>query len=232
MSRACPRRNGNFVAESGGSLAHSLHPWLQSAAPHRLTLGPAVCSLRRRYGDIVRVFRHPQTGPTLPIVPTTGRARPAAVPFSSTSLRRSSWRICWNRWSTAWTHNRRHAMSASRGTRAPTSAAAATTSSSTTHCAWPAGRRSVCCPMKAASPRSIQARHPAPGAWKDASELLKFCANRDSPAACNWMMYARNPKTLLHRLPAQSHDPQPRRRGQRALLERRSRPPSAGSSRN
>ena len=38
---------------------------------------------------------------------------------------------------------------------------------------------------------------PTPGTWRveGRSELSKFCANRDSPAACNWMMYARNPKT-------------------------------------
>ena len=75
---------------------------------------------------------------------------------------------------------------------------------------------------------------PTAGTWRveGRDEVLKFCANRHSPAACNWMMYARNPKDVLHRLPAQSHDPGPRRRGQRALLERGSRPPSAGSSRS
>jgi hypothetical protein len=38
---------------------------------------------------------------------------------------------------------------------------------------------------------------PTPGTWRvdGRSELSKFCANRDSPAACNWLMYARNPKT-------------------------------------
>ena len=38
---------------------------------------------------------------------------------------------------------------------------------------------------------------PTPGTWRveGRKELLKFCANRDSQAACNWMVYARNPKT-------------------------------------
>ena len=38
---------------------------------------------------------------------------------------------------------------------------------------------------------------PTPGTWRveGRKELLKFCANRDSQAACNWMMYAHNPKT-------------------------------------
>ena len=35
------------------------------------------------------------------------------------------------------------------------------------------------------------------GTWhvEGRKELLKFCANRDSQAACNWMIYAHNPKT-------------------------------------
>ena len=75
------------------------------------------------------------------------------------------------------------------------------------------------CPMKAGSPRSIPG--PTAGTWRveGRDEVLKFCANRDSQAACNWMMYAHNPKDVLHCLPAQSHDPGPRRRGQRALLD-------------
>jgi hypothetical protein len=37
---------------------------------------------------------------------------------------------------------------------------------------------------------------PRPGTWTTPGrqEVLKFCANRHSPAACNWMMYADNPK--------------------------------------
>ncbi|MGO4330204.1 putative zinc-binding metallopeptidase [Cupriavidus sp. 2TAF22] len=37
---------------------------------------------------------------------------------------------------------------------------------------------------------------PEPGTWREEGrkELLKFCANRDSPAACNWMIYAHNPQ--------------------------------------
>jgi len=37
---------------------------------------------------------------------------------------------------------------------------------------------------------------PRPGTWTTPGrqEVLKFCANRRSPAACNWMMYADNPK--------------------------------------
>lgn len=37
---------------------------------------------------------------------------------------------------------------------------------------------------------------PRPGTWSlpGRSELGKFCANRHAPAACNWMMYADNPK--------------------------------------
>jgi hypothetical protein len=39
---------------------------------------------------------------------------------------------------------------------------------------------------------------PQPGTWlvDGRNDLLKFCANRDSPAACNWMMFARNPQSL------------------------------------
>lgn len=35
---------------------------------------------------------------------------------------------------------------------------------------------------------------PEPGTWRadGRDELLKFCANRESQAACNWMMFARN----------------------------------------
>jgi hypothetical protein len=38
---------------------------------------------------------------------------------------------------------------------------------------------------------------PTAGTWRveGRDEVLKFCANRSSQAACNWMMYARNPKT-------------------------------------
>jgi hypothetical protein len=38
---------------------------------------------------------------------------------------------------------------------------------------------------------------PTQGTWRieGRDELGKFCANRESHAACNWMMYARNPKT-------------------------------------
>jgi hypothetical protein len=38
---------------------------------------------------------------------------------------------------------------------------------------------------------------PEPGTWRaeGRKELLKFCGNRASPAACNWMMYAANAKT-------------------------------------
>jgi hypothetical protein len=38
---------------------------------------------------------------------------------------------------------------------------------------------------------------PAAGTWRveGHEELFKCCANRDSEAACNWMVYARNPKT-------------------------------------
>lgn len=37
---------------------------------------------------------------------------------------------------------------------------------------------------------------PTPGTWKadGRNDLAKFCANRDSPAACNWMIFAQNPK--------------------------------------
>lgn len=37
---------------------------------------------------------------------------------------------------------------------------------------------------------------PEPDTWRadGRDELLKFCANRDSQAACNWMMLARNPQ--------------------------------------
>ena len=37
---------------------------------------------------------------------------------------------------------------------------------------------------------------PTPGTWRveGRTELAKFCANRDSPAACNWTMLARNPQ--------------------------------------
>jgi hypothetical protein len=39
---------------------------------------------------------------------------------------------------------------------------------------------------------------PQPGTWvADArDELLKFCANRDTQAGCNWMMLARNPQAF------------------------------------
>ena len=39
---------------------------------------------------------------------------------------------------------------------------------------------------------------PDPGTWRmeGRTELGKFCANRESPAACNWVMYARNPKAF------------------------------------
>ncbi|MBA2965480.1 MULTISPECIES: zinc-binding metallopeptidase family protein [Ramlibacter] len=39
---------------------------------------------------------------------------------------------------------------------------------------------------------------PRPGTWTvpGRSEILKFCANRNSPAACNWMVYAANPRDL------------------------------------
>ena len=39
---------------------------------------------------------------------------------------------------------------------------------------------------------------PQPGTWRadGRTELLKPCANRDSPASCNWMVLAANPKTL------------------------------------
>ena len=38
---------------------------------------------------------------------------------------------------------------------------------------------------------------PTHGTWhvEGRKELLKSCANRDSQAACNWMIYAHNPKT-------------------------------------
>jgi hypothetical protein len=38
---------------------------------------------------------------------------------------------------------------------------------------------------------------PEPGTWRAAGrkDVLKFCGNRESAAACNWMMYAANPKT-------------------------------------
>ena len=38
---------------------------------------------------------------------------------------------------------------------------------------------------------------PTPGTWmvEGRKDVFKFCANRDSPAACNWMMYAINPAT-------------------------------------
>ena len=38
---------------------------------------------------------------------------------------------------------------------------------------------------------------PTAGTWRveGHEELVKCCANRDSQAACNWMVYARNPKT-------------------------------------
>jgi hypothetical protein len=45
----------------------------------------------------------------------------------------------------------------------------------------------------------IAALDPGPAGHLDArgrKELLKFCANRESPAACNWMMYAANPKSI------------------------------------
>jgi hypothetical protein len=37
-----------------------------------------------------------------------------------------------------------------------------------------------------------------PGTWlaDGRDELLKFCANRDTPAGCNWMMLARNPQAF------------------------------------
>jgi hypothetical protein len=37
---------------------------------------------------------------------------------------------------------------------------------------------------------------PEPGTWRvqGRADLLKCCANRESPASCNWMMYAANPK--------------------------------------
>jgi hypothetical protein len=37
---------------------------------------------------------------------------------------------------------------------------------------------------------------PQPGTWlaDGRDEVLKFCANRDTPAGCNWMMLARNPQ--------------------------------------
>ena len=37
---------------------------------------------------------------------------------------------------------------------------------------------------------------PEPGTWRaeGREDVLKFCANRESAAACNWMMYAANPK--------------------------------------
>ena len=36
---------------------------------------------------------------------------------------------------------------------------------------------------------------PRPGTWTTAGrdDVMKFCANRNSPAACNWMLYADNP---------------------------------------
>ena len=36
---------------------------------------------------------------------------------------------------------------------------------------------------------------PKPGTWKTPGrdDVLKFCANRNSPAACNWLLYAHNP---------------------------------------
>jgi hypothetical protein len=39
---------------------------------------------------------------------------------------------------------------------------------------------------------------PTPGTWRaqGREDLLKYCANRDSPAACNWMMFADNPNAL------------------------------------
>lgn len=46
----------------------------------------------------------------------------------------------------------------------------------------------------------VAALQPGPqeGTWVTAGrdDVLKFCANRESPAACNWMMYARNPAAL------------------------------------
>ncbi|AMO24520.1 putative zinc-binding metallopeptidase [Ramlibacter solisilvae] len=46
----------------------------------------------------------------------------------------------------------------------------------------------------------IAALQPGPesGTWLAAGrdEVLKFCGNRTAPAACNWMMLARNPQTL------------------------------------
>src|SRR4051794_5801954 len=39
---------------------------------------------------------------------------------------------------------------------------------------------------------------PAPGTWTTTGRTgaLKFCANRNSPAACNWMLYAKNPQSF------------------------------------
>ena len=38
---------------------------------------------------------------------------------------------------------------------------------------------------------------PTPGTWgvEGRTDVLKFCANRDSLAVCNWMMFARNPSS-------------------------------------
>ena len=46
----------------------------------------------------------------------------------------------------------------------------------------------------------IAALDPGPdaGTWHapERPALLKFCANRESPAACNWMLQAANPRSL------------------------------------